>query len=511
MGRILAYLVFSSLVPLGGAAGGAVSVLLPDGSPASGASAASLRTAIFLEVKNGEGVIPYGKPLPEVPGDGRFEVAETEFGRFVFLHPRGWADVDIGAETREIRLQPWNEIRGNVVPSAGEASRVSFSRVETRGGTAEDRGVVYWTSKATVLADRTFTLGFVPAGRGVLGVEQTASINRRDFRWAAFPKDVQVPVSGPVSLGDPGKVLRGRLPKSTPGPAIVEVNDLDGKRPAFFGMTDAVGVFAIPGLIPGDFRLSARPLDKENGKYHVQREFRVPAEGGDCDLGELPEPAPDVEIYRMIEYPEGLIERVRAEAMGKSRQPIRKIWLGQLLHPVDLWGARVTFAPEPVDDTHAVARTFVVRIPSQTIRKYYPEHGTQGYGQRFGSGAFFEPRLIEETVRSFPLKSQTLYLPVSEDLEYETALALLKAIEAKSWKYPPSQTRKTDDGRWVSSFTGGPSLGPDDLPQIETLRRETAGGRIRVETRDGDFHGKSAEFEERNGEFFLVAGGYWRA
>jgi hypothetical protein len=370
--------------------------------------------------------------------------------------------------------------------------------------------VVYWTSKTTVLPDRSFAVGFVPAGRGVLGLERAATINRRDFRWSEFPQEIQVPASGLVTLGESRSVLRGRLPKSTPGPAIVEVNDRKEMRPAFFGMTDAAGVFSIAGLVPGDFRLSARPLDEEHGKYHVQREFSVSAEAGDCDLGELPEPAPDVEIYRMIEYPEGLIEKVRAEAAGKSRQPIQKIWLGQLAHPVDLWGARVTFVPEPVDDTHAVARTFLVQIPVQTIRKFYPEFNGQGYGYRFGDGAFSKPRLIEETVRSFPLSGQTLHLPVEGDLDYKTALALLKAIEAKIWKDPPPKP-KPSAGGWMSSGSAGPSLGPDDLPKVESLRREKTGGRIEVRTRDGDFNGKSAEFEEKEGVFFLVGGGHWQA
>jgi hypothetical protein len=498
-------------VPLGSAPGGTVSVFLPNGSPASGATAAALRTVPYLEVKNGVGVNRYGKPLPEVLADGRFEVADPDFGRFVFLHAQGWADQVIGAETREIRLQPWNEVRGNVVPSAGDASVVTFFREEVRGGTPDDRGTVYWTSQTTVLPDRTFTLGFLPAGRGVMGLEQAGSIHRRDVRWSAFPKEIEVPDSGTVSLGEPGVILRGHLPKTAPGPAMVEVNDRTGNRPAFFGMTDAAGAFAIPALAPGDFRLTARPLDDAHGKYVVQREFSVPDGVLVHDLGELPAPVPDVEIYRMVEYPDGLIEKVRTEAARRSRQPIRKIWLGQLTHPGGLWGARVTFAPEPVDETHAVARVFLVQIPGQTIRKFYPSHNTRGYGYRFGIGELIEPRLIEKTVRSFPLRSQTLHLPLSEHLAYETALALLKAIEEKSWKTPPSPKRQSGDYKWGWGVSAGPDLGPKDLPHIESLRRQNPGGRIEVKTRDGDFHGRSAEFEEKNGEFFLVGGGHWRA
>lgn len=371
--------------------------------------------------------------------------------------------------------------------------------------------MVYWTSAATVLPDRNFVVGFVPDGRGVLGVERSLTADRRDFHWSEYPQEIEIPVAGPVSLGEPGVVLRGRLPKSTPGPAMVEVTERSGGRPAYFGMADGAGGFLIPGLSSGDFRLSARPLDEDRGKYQVQHEFRVPAGASECDLGELPVPPADVEITRMVEYPDGLVERVRAEAEGKSRQPIQKIWLGQLVHPLHRWGARVTFVPEPLDETRAVARTWLVQIPVETIRKFYPEFQGEGYGYRFRDGAFSEERLLEETVRSFPLRDRTLHLPVEGDLDYDLALALLRAIETKNWKDSPPPTARSAGGGWVWGRSAGVSLGPEDLAHIEMLRREKPGGRIEVRTRDGDFHGKSAMFEEKNGEFFLVEGGHWRA
>jgi hypothetical protein len=512
MGQIWLYIVLFVVVPSGWMPGGTVSVLLPSGAPAAKAMSASLRSLRFVEIRNGNIVKPLGQPLSEVRSDGRFEVPEAEFGRFVFLHPQGWADEDIGAETREIRLQPWNEISGRVIPSAGEVSRVTFFQTEPWKGASKDSGAVYWTSKTTVNADRTFTLGFLPSGRGVYGVERGYSFGSRTFRWSDYLQEIQLPVAGLVSLGETGLILRGRLPRSIVGPAIIEVNDRTWKRPAFFGVTDASGAFAIPGLVPGDFRVTARPLDEGLGKYHSQREFSISADVREFDLGELPEPAPDVEVFRQIEYPDGLAEKIRAEAIKKSPQPIRRIWLGQLLHPADIWGARVTYVPVPIDATHAMARTLVVQVPSETILKFYPEHDVQGYGSRLRDGAFLDSRLIEETVRTFPLSSQTLYLPLPEDLKYETVLALLKAIEAKSWKTPPPQTRRSEEGRWVASFSSGaPSLGPDDLSRIDSLRREKNGGRIHVHTRDGDFRGRSAEFEEKNGEFILVGGSYWRA
>ena len=130
---------------------------------------------------------------------------------------------------------------------------------------------------------------------------------------------------------------------------------------------------------------------------------------------------------------------------GRIEIPDKEIWLGQLAHPVNVWGARVTFEPEPTDETHATARMFVVQIPGETIRKFYPEHDTDGFGYRFIEGDFFKPRLFEETVRIFPLATQTLHLKIEEPMDYDTALALLKAIETGTWKskQPRSTTRKT--------------------------------------------------------------------
>jgi|GEM_PF-6470502 hypothetical protein len=103
----------------------------------------------------------------------------------------------------------------------------------------------------------------------------------------------------------------------------------------------------------------------------------------------------------------------------------------------------------------------------------------------FGRFVFLHAQgLIEQTVRSFPLRTQTLHLPIPEGLDYGTALALLKAIEAKSWKNPPAPKRQPGDFKWAAS--GGPALGSEDLPCIESLHRKKPAGRIEVRTRAGD-------------------------
>lgn len=115
-------------------------------------------------------------------------------------------------------------------------------------------------------------------------------------------------------------------------------------------------------------------------------------------------------------------------------------------------------------------------------------------------------------MRIFPLATQTLHLKIEEPMDYDTALALLKAIEAGTWKpkQPRSTTQKNKDG-FITSFTGswGGSIEPGDLLRIDSIRRQKIDGPINVHTRDRDFGGKSIEFENQNGEFILMSCGHW--
>ena len=467
---------------------------------------------MFLHVKNGAIIKHYGDDPPILPNDGRIVIPDKEIGRWVFLHPKGWADTAISLETREVRLQPWNEIHGTLDESArpkGPAS-VAFSRIENRSA-ADERGSVYWTSEAAVADDGGFVIANLPTGAGVAGLLREIKTGRREQKWKDFPVEISVPHDGPIRIGGSGVEVRGRLSKNTGTLALVTIIDRSGKTPPHFGATNDDGAFAIPGLAPGDYRIVIRPFDE--ARFHVQREFVVRKDDSSVDLGEFADTSPDVEIYRQVEFPDGLVDRVREVASKQCARPIKKIWLGQLAHPVNVWGARVTFEPEPTDETHATARMFVVQIPGETIRKFYPEHDTDGFGYRFIEGEFFKPRLFEETVRIFPLATQTLHLKIEEPMDYDTALALLKAIEAGTWKpkQPRSTTQKNKDGSIITSFTGswGGSIEPGDLLRIDSIRRQKIDGPINVHTRDRDFGGKSIEFENQNGEFILMSCGHW--
>lgn len=519
MKRIAAHIAVA--VVLFGAAplrAGDVRVLLPDGSPAVGATAAAVAKAVFLHIRNGAVIKRYGEALPVLAADGRIEVSDKEFGRWVFLHPAGWADLDVVADTQEVRLQAWNEIRGTIGESlrTKEPATAGFSRIEARGLGPKDEGAVYWTSEASVADDGSFVIGNLPTGAGVVGLMREFKNNRRIQRWKDFPVDVVVPRKDPVQIARTGAEVRGKLARNIAVPSMVTITERAGKIPPRFGVTDGEGVFAVPGIPAGDCRIVIRPLDADNGKFRIQREFAVRDGESLADLGELDDSSPDVEVYRQVEYPAGLVERVREVASKQCARPIKRIWLGQLVHPANVWGARVTFEPEAKDETHAIARTFVVQIPGETVRMFYPEHDSEGYGYKFVEGDFFKPRMFEENVCIFPLSKQTLHLEIKDPLDYGTAHALLKAIDEGTWKHKQtaSSSRRTNsDGSVTVSWGGGTSFGGgisrDDLPKIDSIRREKPEGPLKVHTRDRDFGGKAAEFEQQNGEFILVGGGRW--
>jgi len=495
-----------------------VRVLLPDGSPAAGATAVSVTKAGLLEIRDGRIVTYYGDKPAIVAADGRLPIPDDERGRWVFLHDGGWADLVFTPEDKEIPLKAWQQVRGTVeenIRSKG-AARVALSLIDPLVSRSRELGTVRWICETAAGEDGSFVLNNVPSGTGLLGLVHEEKTGRQVQHWKDYPTRIALPGGNPVRIGASGIKVRGRLTGETT-PALVTLFDRSGKEPPRFGLTAAGGAFEIPGMPVGDFRIVIRPAERFDSKFHIQRDFQVPAGGQSLDLGDFPvaESSPEVEIYEQVEYPEGLVERVREAASKQCGRPIKKIWLGQLGHPMNVWGARVTFEPEQTDGTHATARTFVVKIPGETIRKFYPAFDTEGYGYRFNDGEFFEPKLYEENVRAFPLATQTLHLKIADPLDYETALALLKAIETGTWKTKEKTRAKTknQDGSWTVSFSGswgsGDGISPDDLPRIDSIRREKPDGPIKVNTYDRDFGGKAADFEFRDGEFILLSVGHW--
>ena len=120
----------------------------------------------------------YGEVLPVLGDNGRLDVSNKEFGRWVFLHSSRWADLDVLADTRAVRLQPWNEIHGTISESlrTKEPAMVGFSRSEARRLGPKDQGPVYWTSETAVAEEGSFVIRNPPSGTGVVGSTKAAKM-----------------------------------------------------------------------------------------------------------------------------------------------------------------------------------------------------------------------------------------------------------------------------------------------------------------------------------------------
>jgi len=123
-----------------------VRVLLPDGSPASGASAVSVTKVGLLELRDGRIESYYGDKPAIVAADGRLSIPDGERGRWVFLHDGGWADVVFTPEEKEIPLKAWQQVRGTVEESIRlkRAARVALSLIDPLASRSKELGTVHW-------------------------------------------------------------------------------------------------------------------------------------------------------------------------------------------------------------------------------------------------------------------------------------------------------------------------------------------------------------------------------
>lgn len=482
----------------------AATILLPDGSPASGAKAVSLAKNHFVHVVG----LDFARPVEPsaVEEDGTLEVSPETAGRWVILHPAGWADTEIIPENANLRLEPWCFVSGFVEAPHEPGDQVSYHRTE-RPRSPNDLGSIFWANTAAIGADGKFTIGHIPKGHGSVGLLREQKNERRIQRWRDYVRFVDVPSPGPANLAGgtevSGRIIAGDLP------AIITLASR-GPAPTCHGMTDSEGRFTIPGVLPGQYRLTARP-DLGSATINIpQRDIVVGTEP--LDLGESPGTEPEVETDSRVETFDGLLERIRAEAAKHSDRPIEKIWLGELVHPSGLYGARVTFQPQPdpADPTRATRKLLVIQIPGEPIRKFYPGHDSLGWGFRYREGYFEKVNTFENELRAFPLTTQTLHLPMNDDVSYDEALALLRAIEAGEIVHPKPQSKKTGPNTWSStvSWSGG-KVTAETLPQIIGIQNGKD-GELKIQTRNRPFGGRFYHFKKLpEGGFEQTGGGGW--
>lgn len=479
-------------------------ILLSDASPAAGAQAASLTKEHFAHVVGTGFARPVEPTL--VAEDGTLEVTAETAGRWIILHEQGYADTTILPDTAEVRLDPWCDISGSVTVPNAPGAFVTYHRTE-RPRRTRDPGTVFWTSSAPIKKGGGFTIRHVPRGHGSVGLQREEKNERRIQRWRDIVRWVDVPSHGPIKLAD-GVTISGRV-LAQDLPAIITLAS-KGPEPTCHGMTDAEGNFEIPGVLPGEYRFAARP-DLGSATINIpHRDITVGTEP--MHLGELMGNTPRVEIDSRVEFDENLVDQIREEAARHSALPIEKIWLGELSHPLGNYGARITFQPQPDPDdpTHATRFTLLLHIPGEPFRKFYPAHDSLGWGFRFTEGDFEKVNTFENKLRVFPLSAHTLFLPIKDDVSYDDALALLRAIEAGEIQHPKTQSKKTGPNTWSFSTTwSGGNITVETLPQITGIQ-SGKDGELKIQTRNRPFGGRFYHFKKLpDGHFEQTGGGGW--
>lgn len=154
----------------------------------------------------------------------------------------------------------------------------------------------------------------------------------------------------------------------------------------------------------------------------------------------------------------------------------------------------------------------IIQIPGETVRKFHPEHDSLGYGFRFADSEIEVGKILESRVRVFPLSGQTYYFPLDEGVDYDSALALLRNIEAGTIQRIKPKSEKTADGAWLTSVQAVGDITPDVLPTITTIttiRRGKTKNEIEVQTRTRAFGGKNYTFQQNSDGFLLIGVSSW--
>lgn len=487
-----------------------VSVLLPDGSPAAGVQSVSLTKSRFAHVVGDAFQRPIKEEVILTNESGVLEVTPDTAGRWVLLHSQGWADTVITPETAELHLKPWQNLSGKISAPFEPGAEAFYARTELPQRDRENPGTIYWTSRAPIAADGGFLFTQVPTGHGSVGILREWKIDRRELRWRDYPQAVVVPQENPIALGG-GVTVSGRIvAPGTEFPHLITLAPLF-PGPAHHGLTDDAGLVSIPGVRPGRYRLTTRPILGWNYKNPVIKNFSVidhPVE-----LGAISGDFPALELDRRVEVTEDLLPRILTEAQRHSSQPIEKLWIGELIHPGGNFGARVTYQPviDPKDSTTATRTMLILRIPGETIRKLYPDYDSLGYGFQFSDEPFENIRTFEDPVRVFPLKAQTLYLPLEDGVPYADALALLLAIEKGTIETPETKSKQTGLNTWQgSSSSFGSKISPEELLEIRSIKTGND-GQFKLDTQNRPFGGRSYLFEKTSTGFLQVGGAHWRS
>ncbi len=257
--------------------------------------------------------------------DGRFALADLRAGvHHAIFRAEGYVDARLeGIEVKagevlrglEVRMRRAATLRGTVA-DAESGQPVAGARVEAVGPGQVPRGSgPFGLEKNVTGADGSFELAAVAPGR--LRLEAT---------HPAFPK-----ATGEEIEVSSGQALEGIVPGEGGHPWIgAEINvSPEIGRDRFLGLsavTDSTGYFAVGGLVPGRYRVTAKPPrgpeDTEQARMARAQVAFATVEAGRTAKVEFPGPAPGCTLVGRILRGEEGVSGVRVVLRPVSSRPV---------------------------------------------------------------------------------------------------------------------------------------------------------------------------------------------
>ena len=500
-----------------------IRILAPDGTPAVDVQGNQRAYRDFLRVIDGKTFEAfYGSRPLESDADGNIAAHEKikyypEPDWLVLLHETGYVAAEVTPETAELRLAPWKSVRGKVaVPHESRSEIVYY--IHTLDETFKRNQGVYWIGSAPIGEDGTFVLERLPEAAVAVTLLMRPLAEGERYKpteniRCQYPTVFSVPSEKPLVVSEggfnvTGKVLVGEFP------ALVRFVP----KSHYYThkvLTDNEGRFTIRGVAAGDYDLIVYKGGSNLSDETVLSSCTVG--DGDFDFGELLPYASEhpIEIQNTVTVTADTVKRVEAKAKELCPHAIEEIFIGQLAHPLAYYGARITYAPQAVtDDTTRATKTGItIEIPYTRgceIYSYEDKHktsrGLSAAMHHFTDGNFKDPRIREEAVRIFPLRTCTFALSLDEGVDYVTVLAMLRAIENGTVKEPQSEKQK--DGSYRFTASGSPPKS-EDIPKIIQIRYNAEKETYEIMTRTRAHSGDSFTIKKDGETFILVSGGGW--
>jgi len=504
-----------------------VRVLTSDGAPAANAKVFEAVQRDLLRVTDGEISFATGD-IMQTNDEGVFTAHETgKHQAFVewtaILHGTGFAIAAITHETPEIRLKPWHSVSGKLAGKRGEWDTLVYF-VHTYHDKFNRRNVA-WSASVPVAADGTFTIEKLPEASVVVAQLQRPPVAGEkpglfNGRYQ-FPTVFSVPAKDPLVVAEDRVAVSGKVDSGVALPSLIR---LMPKNRYFthrvFSAKD--GRFAIPGVSKGDYDLvaysageDAEPNDFSTATVLVP----VTVADGNVNLAALAPYKTDyvLAIQNTTTITAETLKRVEEKAKELCPHAIERISIGEITKPDDFltFGALVTYVLQPnAEDATSAKQTFaIIELPF-------------GYGTEMDNGYlsvntlhvvdedFKETSTHDKDMRIFPLKSHKLILEIPKSLKYETALALLQAIEDNKLKIKPigkvSEFNTLDDDAMESLHQRQAGNKPTaaDLPKIREINFD--GETLEIRTREAARQGKTFTLEKSGNNFLFVREGSWR-